>query len=469
MARRQKIFVFPKIFEFFKFFSFLLKSSNTAIHDCSKTSLPNGSIIFEIILRTYLKDFKLKCIVVDESDINFYSISKDFIDTKHDYFLLGSCGSLNHSELGRSFVISEAIKGDRGILDSQNKFIFSEKKLVSKSHKMNKYLLFDLTEKKISSSNFLNTAQYLPKKYNDYLFDMETFDFYDLCSSNNVECFSSVRFVTDICDEVSLKEFGLLLTQQMKGINSNFVYVKKRLDQIQNVEEIKKLVRLVSHYTFEFIFSMELEETVQNNCKPSLSVIDTYTFLVKIYNQKIKESIESIDKFANENDKSCDNSNSEETATITNSNNCNEDGDNSNPPNDSSSNTTNVETNNKKSSNFNCLLEPIISNSTQVPLTNSNVNNSNNSSNNLHSADNFNAPSESSCFSQDSTAMIENDLVSARENIRKYITKIDILQNKQNKEHPNINFDMQVEALALNEVKNSKFLANKAQLPTFDI
>ncbi len=100
------------------------------------------------------------------------------------------------------FVVEEATKGDRGALNYRQEFVWEQKNLDTRTHSLWVPELYSLKQEKIQlrkicSTNFLNETVIDDRFAKDYLFDMETFDFYDICVKKGVKMFSCVRFVTD--------------------------------------------------------------------------------------------------------------------------------------------------------------------------------------------------------------------------------------------------------------------------------
>jgi len=98
--------------------------------------------------------------------------------------------------------INNAHKVDRGYLDSDNKFRYRLDKTMQRPCKKTEDLLnnLKLNDFDICSMNFLNES-YIDSSLKDYLHDMETFDFYDICKATDRKCYLSIRFPTDLlCD-----------------------------------------------------------------------------------------------------------------------------------------------------------------------------------------------------------------------------------------------------------------------------
>uniref|UniRef100_A0A7S2ABH4 Uncharacterized protein n=1 Tax=Stereomyxa ramosa TaxID=1078864 RepID=A0A7S2ABH4_9EUKA len=185
--------VFPKFFEFFKFFNHLLQ--NHFLFDISY----KNDCYYLFVNNRY--PFIVNCYVVGDSDIEFNQLISKIIHGKnHDkLILIGSCGSDNEKNLGKMFLVKKAIKGDRGTLDSNNVFRIRKDKLLETNYKINHDDLLRLAcdQKNIISTNFLN-ENIIDNSFEGNLFDMETFDFYDICDTNDIKEYYSLRFVTDL-------------------------------------------------------------------------------------------------------------------------------------------------------------------------------------------------------------------------------------------------------------------------------
>jgi len=146
-------------------------------------------------------DIILNCVFFNKSDYEFLKVLLGFFKDKDKItaILVGSCGSLIEPDYNRIFYIKEAIQGDRGFLDYENKFARRDDKLPTKSipklRTIEEYLLPIMEQRCISSSNFLNESDYIFDGTN--LFDMETFYFFEICHHFGLNSFLCFRFVTD--------------------------------------------------------------------------------------------------------------------------------------------------------------------------------------------------------------------------------------------------------------------------------
>ncbi len=217
------VLVFPKLFEFFKFICFLRsKPKDYTILNIVQVDeheyelgvlatwrpwgdLPCVASVFGDEEEEHSKrTLKLRVLLVNDSDINFYSIFGKLVDSTSQtyYMLVGSCGSGVESDLGKLFFVNSAVKGDRGTLDHNQIFHWNREKLEERDHRLwdteqHQLSNHSVTSSKICSTNFLNSNVIDEHFANGFLFDMETFDFYDICSKNGIKNFSCVRFVTD--------------------------------------------------------------------------------------------------------------------------------------------------------------------------------------------------------------------------------------------------------------------------------
>lgn len=205
------VFIFPKLFEFFKFLSYFLEH-----HIVLDLRQIDDYEYHLVIFREPLHEcYRFRILLINDSDINFYGIFSKLAQNAPDtnYLLIGSCGSGVLADLGRLFIVSEAVKGDRGKLDASQRFQWEKNKRAARNHHLWESELHALgvaqvTQKTTCSTNFLN-ATIIDKEFADSLFDMETYDF---CYKREVRMYSCVRFVTDyvspLDNELSAKEYG---------------------------------------------------------------------------------------------------------------------------------------------------------------------------------------------------------------------------------------------------------------------
>jgi hypothetical protein len=112
---------FPKPFEFFKFFQYLMVDTSKKVYDVtSNAQNPNKEFIITIFCGVRREYLSLKVLLIDDSDINFYSIFSELVNDGEYYILVGSCGSSKIEDIGKKFYIKSAIKGDRGKLNRHN-------------------------------------------------------------------------------------------------------------------------------------------------------------------------------------------------------------------------------------------------------------------------------------------------------------------------------------------------------------
>lgn len=214
--------VFPKPFEFVKFLTQLVEEDAFLVLDIIH---PYGELEYCLFVQ-HVESSKCYCfrvLLIGDSDINFYGIlSKLMARSSNRYLLMGSCGSSDFADLeeytvainketggkrlcdadaqvspeeekkvfGHMFVVEKAFKGDRGYLDLSSTFRLKEDKVSSRMQQMfpaDRHALEALVQPPVQkrqacSTNFMNENTIAPQFSKSTLFDMETFDFFDLCS-----------------------------------------------------------------------------------------------------------------------------------------------------------------------------------------------------------------------------------------------------------------------------------------------
>jgi len=201
--------------------------------------------------------------LIGDSDINFYGIFSKLatVDVVF-YLLIGSCGSSDLSDMAKTFMVQLAVKGDRGKLDQNQKFVWDPTKKVECEHKLWGTEIHALgsrgiNPKKTCSTNFLNTNVIDEVFTNGYLFDMETFDFFDICKKKGIKRYSCVRFVTDYVHPLSEKYDNQSYITKVCSIQEFKKEMPSNPDQFK-IEDLKKLLRLKLHVNFDFVFSLNL-------------------------------------------------------------------------------------------------------------------------------------------------------------------------------------------------------------------
>ena len=221
------LFLFPKQFEAYKFVSHL-NVNNFAVKEIWYND-------YYIEIETPISAFRV--MVIEDSDIGFNFKFMNLLNLhpeikKEPIILIGSCGSANRADVGKMFAISTAIKGDRGKLDEVSKFTRAiDKQINAASSMISKKSSFKT--KDIVSINFFNENA-IDKEFNNCLFDMETYDFFEICRCNGVYNYSCFRFVTDYLlpmgpdnkpqfpeDHEKVKFDKLLRKYKDAGINNN--------------------------------------------------------------------------------------------------------------------------------------------------------------------------------------------------------------------------------------------------------
>jgi hypothetical protein len=220
------LFVFPKKFEFYKFLYYININYNIKY-------FTKNDYYYKIKISTKI----FYCLVVDDSDIGFTFKLMNFI--KHNkeiikynkVILIGSCGSNIFNDLGKMFEIKEATKGDRGYLSSSKLFEYRlDKKLISNCNTTNSK--FKIRE--IVSTNFLN-ENCIHDIFKNKLFDMETYDFFQICSALDVQSYHCFRFVTDyVCnlESVCLKDLNIDDNEDPIENNDYIEYYKNKIMEI---------------------------------------------------------------------------------------------------------------------------------------------------------------------------------------------------------------------------------------------
>lgn len=294
--REKTEFVFPKQFEMFKFLLYALEKSEfcvTRLHQVDE---------HEYKVALYHPEKKetveVRLLLIGDSDINFYGIFAKLANTSSYKLLLGSCGSSQRGDIGKCFVIEEAVKGDRGVLNSKSEFTWESKKYVAKKHGVWPSEISALREraifgKKICSTNFLNENVIHESFAEDFLFDMETYDFYDVCTTKNLGRYVCVRFVTDYVCPLKLsadddkahhaKSEGLIL-EKYPELNELALPLAK----------LKKYYRLRIDIDFGFIFGLDLPLHAEPLNIDTGSVQKIFNYFLFEFNQKLKEVHESL-------------------------------------------------------------------------------------------------------------------------------------------------------------------------------
>ena len=165
---------------------------------------------------------------------------------------------------------------------------------------------FGVEKKKTCSTNFLNTTVIHQKFEKDYLFDMETYDFYDICKKNGIKKYSCIRFVTDYVLPLDTEEsadqyfkhgyFELKKVQSQLSTMNGDLPNEMKGENKPNMESMKKFVRLKMRIPFDFIFALNLEEcrsTEKMMEKLILinerSVEKYYLFFLENYRKKLQQ------------------------------------------------------------------------------------------------------------------------------------------------------------------------------------
>jgi hypothetical protein len=195
--------------------------------------------------------------------------------------LIGSSGSSVEADLGKLFYITEAVKGDRGTLSTDLTFSWEIEKQTVRKH-----LLWDtecmvlkqknVTSKKICSTNFLNSNVIDKHFETGYLFDMETFDFYDVCEKQGVKKYSCVRFVTDYVVPLGARKDEHLKDRIWDIKNPSFESLLPK-DHYLDLDHLKKFVRLMLDVDFSFLFSLSMAgNEIGADIEENIERVNTY-------------------------------------------------------------------------------------------------------------------------------------------------------------------------------------------------
>lgn len=219
------LFVFPKAWEFYKFFAYLTyvlepnasmeeKKKRCRLYSCRLTR----PCVYEMVVYYNSMFLSFEALFLEESDVGFgkklRSLGKNFADV--EVCLVGSCGSACAADLGAFIFVTEAVKGDRGRIDQNSRYYLSKKDL-EKIEALKLHAKFDkLTirgqtspaSRRIVSLNFLSES-ILDLAFSKDLFDMETFDFFSVCADLNADWYYCYRFVTDLIESKATEDQGL--------------------------------------------------------------------------------------------------------------------------------------------------------------------------------------------------------------------------------------------------------------------
>ncbi|GAM28762.1 hypothetical protein SAMD00019534_119380 [Acytostelium subglobosum LB1] len=295
--------IFPKLFEFYKFLSYLLHSDYCVVNDIKQVDAYEYRIFLYRLDRSKQRQssLQLPIYLINDSDINFYGIfSKLATNPDHTYILIGSCGSGNLEDFGNLHVVERAVKGDRGRLDARQLFTYEtdSKKITSRQHclwpaDMNSFHQSGMELRQACSTNFMNT-NIITESFKNYLFDMETFDFYDICTNQSISMYSCVRFVTDYVIDLGKSEpttdvyYGMVSSK--KAIEDQFP--DQLLEKLKDLplSSAKKLIRLRLKFNFDFVFNLHLENNLLKTDHPfkPANVEKYYDYFNREYRNKIQ-------------------------------------------------------------------------------------------------------------------------------------------------------------------------------------
>jgi len=136
----------------------------------------------------------------------------------------------------------------------------------------------------------------------DYLFDMETFDFFDICGLNQ-SSFGCVRFVTDFVlplngklDPQHQTQRDFIMTQ-LKKLKEEVDWCpsfQKLVDlaiKIEDMRVLKKYLRLSLNHDFEFLFQLNIQgnEVIGGYTYQKDSVEKLHRHLSKAFITKLEE------------------------------------------------------------------------------------------------------------------------------------------------------------------------------------
>ena len=261
-------FVFPKPFEFYKFLVYLLSEKCLFFTILNITSKSN--IRYDLILQpSQAPDDQmiLPCYIIRDSDINFNRIFSELVhtqsrNTEDEFILIGSCGSNNKEDLGNMFYVKKAVKGDRGTLDKDSKFKIRKDKFTKLNERKAKYYkksYLQLNKKICCSTNFLN-KNIIDESFKDYIFDMETFDFYDICGRLNISNYFSIRFVTDLVEDLDGTQ-DVSDAEKCRRLHVN--YDKMKMEKDKGVEKLGYLNTFKTEFQNANIIVEEIKEKIK--------------------------------------------------------------------------------------------------------------------------------------------------------------------------------------------------------------
>ena len=122
------VLVFPKLFELSKFYAWSLKNEL-----CAVTAAKGRFARFQLWDFFFRDRGSVLCALVDDSDIGFHISFQDLWRELPEartkcFILVGSAGSVKREDVGRSFWVHTAVKGDRGRIDEMGRFRLRPKK-----------------------------------------------------------------------------------------------------------------------------------------------------------------------------------------------------------------------------------------------------------------------------------------------------------------------------------------------------
>lgn len=369
------ILVFPKMFEFYKFFSYFYKSPKYLVADCKKVdekeylfkvvslqpdlgksesesdpieALTNistlglsaqpskrkkknrrqalvQSSLLEVSGRAaqrgeeeskqtrsedYLSEavnfysmYTWRILLIDESDIGFYNIFSKLVVSDNRYFLIGSCGSGNEIDcFSKIFYVNEAFKGDRGVLNEKGEFSFDKRKLVSHRARIwddcfpGQLKKLAIEDRLCCSTNFLN-VNIIEDDFAECLFDMETYDFYDICKGKGIKNYACFRFVTDyvVPKGLTKETVDQLIDDTRRKFLSEEMYEQflESTEGLTNSQK-KKIFRLRLQIDFDFLVDLSEGHTAMPKCNVNEERVNFYfNHFRNIWCTKYLDSVQS--------------------------------------------------------------------------------------------------------------------------------------------------------------------------------
>jgi hypothetical protein len=294
------LLIFPKRFEFFKF----ILSIEKEIRHVQEF---DDSLFKLQVIRDKLL-YEITCLIIDDSDIMFLLKLNRFLmnytDRETKCLLIGTCGlrrskkesitiCLNDQKLcvGMCNYVTRALKIDRGEI-MKSLFKINHKKTLIEEVMYDSCLQALVSDfRNIPETNCSNQLiiSWADETEIDQLYDMETYDFFKICSQHKVTCLGALRVVSDIIGDnegvldrliVDFNRVGKILLDflQLKSEPCNFqkgvnrkdalmkykiVYLRERcFNKISNVIPKDKLMRFIQDYRTRTGYDVERKDEI---------------------------------------------------------------------------------------------------------------------------------------------------------------------------------------------------------------